>query len=167
MTWPTHREKRHIIRPIQWIYIFMKWNIFLKFRFANFSSSFELFHRNCASYFKTETSKLKYSINSTENEKSRAIESCYSHHIYITTQVHSTCLVHGWKMFVWGFLVLPVFFTVYLHILMPIIPTLLLFSYLTIYLQVFSSVFSVCQYRWMLKEKVLTLYNLALTEFFT
>ena len=57
--------------------------------------SFELFHRNCASYFKTETLKLKYSINSTENEKSRAIESCYSHHIYITTQVHSTCLVHG------------------------------------------------------------------------
>ena len=58
------------------------------------------------------------------------------------------------------------FFTVYL--LMPSIPTLLLFSYLTIYLQVFSSVFSVCQYRWMLKEKVLTfLYNFALTEFFT
>ena len=66
----------------------MKGNIFLNFRFANVSASFELSHENCALCFKTktETLKLKYSsINSTENEKSRAIESCYSHHIYITT----------------------------------------------------------------------------------
>ena len=62
----------------------MKQNIFLNFRFANVSTSFELSHGNCALCFKTETETLKrkYSIN-TENEKSRAIESCYSHHIYI------------------------------------------------------------------------------------
>ena len=49
--------------------LFMKMNTFLKFRFANFSASFELSHGKCVLCFKTVTVNLSAELFCHKTER--------------------------------------------------------------------------------------------------